>query len=80
MLDMTLSMLKRTITKYNEYAGNDVETRSLTSYHSTHTATSAGYSSMSEHRRMSGIQMRDHPEDAQLLRQTHQASVHMMAL
>jgi hypothetical protein len=29
LLDMTISMLKRTITKYNEHASIDVETRSL---------------------------------------------------
>jgi uncharacterized DUF497 family protein len=51
-LDMTISMIKCTIRKYNEHAGIDIETRSMTSYHSTHTSTPAGYSSTTEHRRV----------------------------
>jgi hypothetical protein len=42
LLDMTISMLKHAITKYNERADIDVETRSMTSYHSTLTASPAG--------------------------------------
>jgi hypothetical protein len=62
MLDMTISMLKRTITKYNKHAGNDIETRSLTSYHSTRTATPAGYRSMSEHHRIAIAQNNDYDQ------------------
>jgi hypothetical protein len=51
-LDMTISMIKCTIRKYNKQAGIDIETRLMTSYHSTHTATPVGYNSTTEHHRV----------------------------
>jgi hypothetical protein len=51
-LDMTVSMIKCTIRKYNEQVVIDIETRSMTSYHLTHTATPAGNISTKEHCRV----------------------------